>query len=189
LDSTANDLRPFAAGAVVVRDGRLVLTLNTDDVPDELAGHAFRVGWVGGSIEAGETPWQCVTREAREEIGVAVDRLPPPATKRWDWETRMLADMAAEDGELLQVRTGDGRRAVAYLAAVGGEAPLVPGDDVVGILLLPPRLWPLVEHASSVADAVAAGAELVGGERLPPDAHLWLHPTATLRVAIPLLAS
>lgn len=177
----------FAAGAVVVHDGRLVLTLTEKDVPAELTARALRVAWVGGTREPRETPWQCVLREAREEVGIALEQLTPPATYAWDWRTRVLAEREAADGELLRVDGTDGRMAVVYLAAPsGGESP-VPGD-VPGVLLLPQPAWPLVERGASVAEAVDAGAEVIGCQRLPAEARLWLHPTAALRVAVPLLA-
>jgi 8-oxo-dGTP pyrophosphatase MutT (NUDIX family) len=166
-----------------------VLTLNTDDVAVADAGEAVRVGWVGGGLEPGETPLECLAREAAEELGAEVEVVPAAATRRWDWEERRLEDVdAGVAGEpLLIVRGRDGRDAVVYVATVDASALLQPGDDVVGLLVLAPELWPLVEGGATLAEAAAAGAELVVVEPLPPGTRLWLHPRAFLRVAVPLV--
>jgi len=179
----------FAAGAVVTRGDRLVLTLNTDDVPAGDGGSLLRVGWVGGGVEPGETPLDCLAREADEELGAAVEVLPAATARLWDWETARLrsVDEAPAGDPLLLVRSYDGRHAVVYVAAVDPATPLRPGDDVVGLVVLPPLLWPLVEAGATIAEVSAAGAELIVAEPLPPQARLWLHPRAFLRVAVPLV--
>jgi 8-oxo-dGTP pyrophosphatase MutT (NUDIX family) len=163
--------------------------LNTDDVPDELLGVAFRVGWVGGGLEPEETAEQCVRREAREEIGSDVELVRSPVALAWSWETRELrVEDGDGDGALVVVRFAGDRFAVAYGGRVAPDARLRPGDDVAALLLLPRTAWPLVERGVRVDEAVAAGGEVVGREGLPEHARLWLHPRATLRVAVPLLA-
>ncbi len=195
---------PFNAGLVLVQDHRLVLTLNTDDMPVDFAGRAFCVGWVGGGQEPGETVWECALREAHEEVAAFVDLVPAPVTYFYDWEERVLreAECADPDPPLLFERmpranpdvaphaglpAGPYLYAATFLALAGSAAPLHPGGDVAGLLLLPLELWPFVAEGAAISEAVAAGAEVIEREPLPPDARLWLHPTATIRVAVPLL--
>ena len=56
-------------GALLVRDGRILLGRRRDDC-DWLAG-AWDV--FGGHVEAGESGEQAITRELAEELGVVVD--------------------------------------------------------------------------------------------------------------------
>jgi 8-oxo-dGTP pyrophosphatase MutT (NUDIX family) len=183
----------FAAGAVVLRGGDLVLTLNTDDRPAGARDgrELVRVGWVGGGIEPPETPLECLAREADEELGAAVDVVPAPAARLWDWELQRFEDVdaALPGGPLLLVRSRDGGHAVVFLASIQPATPLRPGDDVVGLVVLPQRLWPLVVDGATLAEAEEAGAEVVVNEPLPSGTRLWLHPYAFLRVAVPLVLS
>ena len=194
---------PFRAGVLLVHRGRVVLTLD-DDLPSELAGRAVRVKWVGGGQERHESVWDCALREAHEEVGAGVDLVPSPTTYLHDAEEGKARPVDCDDADppLLVERiprpnpdvadrpelpAGPYLYAVTFLALAGDAAELRPGDDVQALLLLPPELWPRLERGLDADEAVAAGAEVIGGERLPPGAPLWVHPQATVRVAVPLL--
>jgi len=194
---------PFRAGVMLLHRGRLVLTLD-DDLPSDLMASATRVKWVGGGQEPGENAWECALREAHEEVGAAVDLVPAPLTYFHDAEEGEPGRVACDDPDppLLVERisrpnpdvadapglpVGPYLYAVTFLALAGDAADLRPGSDLAGLLLLPLVLWPLVEDGASVDEAVDAGAEVVGGDSVPARARLWLHPLATIRVAVPLL--
>jgi 8-oxo-dGTP pyrophosphatase MutT (NUDIX family) len=196
---------PFRAGVMLLHRGRLVLTLDHDDLPSELVGRAVRVKWVGGGQEPRENVWECALREAHEEVAAAVDLVPSPVTYFHDAEEGepRLVDCDDDTAPLLVERISrpspdvtDGPElpagpylyAVTFPALTGDAADLRPGAELVGLLLLPLELWSLVERGARVEDAVDAGAEVVGGDSVPGGATLWVHPLATLRVAVPLLA-
>ena len=71
-----NDARHFVVAAVVIRDseGRILLVRKRG---------TSRFMLPGGKIEADETPAGCAIREAREELGVALD--PVALTPLGDW--------------------------------------------------------------------------------------------------------
>ena len=195
---------PFRAGALLFRGSRLVLTLDDDDLPSDLAGRAWRVKWVGGGQNAGENPWECALREAHEEVGASVDLVPSPATYFFDWEERRVRAVECDDPDppiLFErtpranpdvaaapgIPTGPHLYAATSLALAGTRADMRPADDLAGLLLLPLEAWPLLERGTSLAETLEAGAEVVEREPLAREARLWLHPTATIRIAVPLL--
>ena len=197
---------PFFAGVVVFRRGRLVLALNDDHLPSELAdGKTYRVSLIGGGPEARESVWECALREAHEEIGVPVDLVPSPVTHLFDWEERTLREVECTDelpAPVLLERSERPEPDVAskpglpsgpylyvatFLAVAGPAAEPRPGD-VAGLVLLPLDLWPLVADGATVAELVAAGAEIVTDDGVPSDARVWLHPNESGRLVVDLLA-
>jgi hypothetical protein len=195
---------PFRAGTLLFHRGRLVLTLDDDDLPSDQLGRAARVKWVGGGQEPGENVWECALREAHEEVGVAVDLVPSPTTYLHDAEEGESRTVEVDDPDppLLVERipranpdvadaagltAGPYLYAATFLALAGDAAELRPGAELNGLLLLPPALWPRVESGTTLDEARAAGADVVSGDTLPPGALLWVHPQATLRIAVPLL--
>ena len=196
--------QPFCAGAVVCHRGRLVLTLNDDHMPADVQG-AVRVGAVGGGQEPGENVWECALREAHEELGVAVDLVPAPATWFYDWEERELRRVEQAEDELAPLLvtrserpepdvpfrpglpTGPYLYSAEFLARAGEAAELRPGSDLVGLLLLPLTSWPLLETGASLAELERAGAEVVGVRAIDAGTRLWVHPHEGLRLTRPLL--
>lgn len=202
LDLSSLAHEPFCAGAIVLEGARLVLTLNRDGLPADVAEPALRVGGVGGGQEPGETVWDCAVREAGEEIGVTLQIVSAPATWLLDPNEAEPRQIEVGDGPapLLVERadrpnpdvpfaeglpTGPFTYFVTFLAAAVEEA--VPGD-VEGVLLLPPGQFPALDGTPTLAEAERAGAELRAREPLAPETRLWLHPYESLRVALPLAA-
>jgi ADP-ribose pyrophosphatase YjhB (NUDIX family) len=96
----------------------------------------------GGGLEAGEPPWQGVTREVLEETGltVRVERL----TGVYSWP---------QDGELI----------LAFLCAVAGGT-LATSDESDAVAFFPADALPptaFAEHAARIGDALADGHAVV----------------------------
>lgn len=196
--------QPFCAGVLLARRGRLVLTLNDDHLPADRPD-ALRVGAVGGGQEPGENVWECALREAHEELGVAVDLVPAPATWFYDWEERELRRADAVEDELAPLLltrsdrsepdvpykpglpTGPYLYSAEFLARVGDAAPLRPGDDLAGLLLLPPGAYRLVAAGSTLGELERAGAEVLSPRVLGAQQRVWLHPGEGLDVTRRLL--
>jgi 8-oxo-dGTP pyrophosphatase MutT (NUDIX family) len=195
---------PFQAGMLLFRGRRLVLTLEHDELPGDLPGPAVRAKWVGGGQEPGETPWECALREGHEEVGAVVDLVPSPVTHLHDAEEGALRRVECEDPDppLLVERSerpspdvapapglpaGPYLYGVTFLAVAGAAAQLRPCGEVAGLLLLPLELWPQVLSGATLSALGEAGAELVAGDSVPTDARVWVHPGATIRLAVPLL--
>jgi 8-oxo-dGTP pyrophosphatase MutT (NUDIX family) len=189
--------QPFCAGAVILYDGRLVVTLNDDHLPGDAVPGTLRVGGVGGGQEPGETIWDCAVREAFEEACVHVDLESAPVTMTRDDQEPELRriDCVDEIAPLLFERetranpdvpfapglpSGPYVYVASFLARPERTARLEPGD-VRGLLLVAPNAVASLD-GSTLGEAVDAGAELVERERLDPGARLWLHPNETLRV-------
>jgi hypothetical protein len=198
VDLVALTHEPFCAGVLLLREGRLVLTLNDDHVPAQLERPALRVGGVGGGQAAGETVWDCAYREALEELAVPVHLV--PAGETW------LVD-ADVGGEAQRIETGEGIAPLlvtregrpnpdvpfadglptgpvlwtATFLATAEEAPR-PGD-VAGLLLLPPERLGDLDRTPTVDEIAAAGGEVLAHEPPAPGTRLWLHPYDGVRLA------
>lgn len=66
-----NEPQKFTIVLFQLPDGRVVLQRRTDDAPYA----AGKLGIFGGWVEAGETPYQCVVREIKEETDLNPDGL------------------------------------------------------------------------------------------------------------------
>lgn len=188
--------QPFCAAVAILQQGRVVLTLNDDHLPSELAGRALRLAGVGGGQEPGETIWDCAAREAREETGVRVDLVPSPRTWFYDVQLDRIEPVKCVDELpplLVERRRLDepcepGLPTGPYLygATFLGRAaePPRPGGDVTALLLLPPDRWP--KRPVSLGDLLAAGGELLG-PKLPRGTPLWWFPEETFARLPPLL--
>ncbi|HEX6123531.1 MAG TPA: NUDIX domain-containing protein [Ktedonobacterales bacterium] len=96
----------------------------------------------GGGLEAGETPWEGVAREVREETGleVCVERL----AGIYSWPT---------DDELI----------LSFVCVATGGA-LTASDESSEVAYFPPNALPantFAEHAARIADALAGHAEVM----------------------------
>ncbi|WP_205328556.1 NUDIX domain-containing protein [Glycomyces sp. YM15] len=201
--------RPFCAGVLLVRDGKVLATLNADGVDAvDASGTDWHVGGVGGGQEPGEDVWDCALREAREELGVPVRLVPPERTYLHD----------IDSDELREVRTGD-VPAPFILQRFRNEDPITPyrpdlpagpftyfcmfvaefveeptgltpdDPDIAALVWLPLNAGSLIAAGATFADLTAAGATIAAGGPIAAEARIHLSRTETLRVAGPLLAA
>lgn len=196
--------QPFCAGVVLVYDGCLVMTLNTDGLPSHVQkSRTWRTGGVGGGQEPEETIWECAMREAREELCTEVQLLPSPITYFHDIDTGDLYEVPCTDtlAPLLlerqsnlfpytPYRPGLPVGPYTYFAiflAQASNADMHPGDDVQGLLLVPLDQWPLLLQQPDLATMLAHGARLIENEPLDRTHTLWVHPAESFRTVVPLL--
>ncbi|MFG3338572.1 NUDIX domain-containing protein [Glycomyces sp. NPDC048151] len=200
--------RPFCAGVLLVRDGKVLTTLNADGVDAADAdGTEWHVGGVGGGMEPGEDPWECALREAREELGVPVRLVAADRT--------YLHDIATDT--LRQARTGDAPAPFIvhrnpnpdptrpyrpdlpagpytyfcmFLAEFIDEPDrFAPDDpDIAALVWMPLTTGDLIRGGTTFATLTAAGAAIAAGGPIAADARIHLTRTESLRVAGPLLA-
>lgn len=109
----------------------------------------------GGQVEPGETPWQAVVREAREETGldVAVERL-------------AIVDYRPERDELV----------FTFRCADLGDA-FVPNDEADASAYFPPDALPPntpPRHVERIAPAIAGGPETLLRAQPGPTTREWL---------------
>jgi 8-oxo-dGTP pyrophosphatase MutT (NUDIX family) len=192
--------KPFTAGAVVLVNGRLVVTLNRDHLPPGYERGWLRVGGVGGGQEPGETIDACAAREAREELGTDVEIVSSPVTYLAEADGSEEATAAADPAPLLVTRTsrpdpspfapglpaGHDVYGGIFLARAVGVP--VPSDDVAALLLGRPADWPLLTGEPTIAEVVAAGVGLIERDPLPPETRLWVHPEEAWELIADLLA-
>lgn len=189
---------PFCAGVVLLVDGQLVLTLNRDHSPDG----ALRVGGVGGGQEPEETVWECAEREALEEIGSEVRLVSSPRTYLRELPSGAMRPARCRDEVApLLFEWGDradpapyapglpaGRRVYGAIFLARTTSPDVRPADVKGLLMMPPRLWGLVDRQATIREVVGAGALLMEREPIDPELHLWSFPEESMRAVCELAA-
>ncbi|MGW0854438.1 NUDIX domain-containing protein [Streptomyces sp. NPDC002690] len=147
-DPTTSVPKRVRAGAIVIRDGQILLIRQSDR----------RYTWYeipGGGVEAGETLHEAVLRELREETALAgsVDR---EVARVWKEETRQHYFVVHAEGEV---------GAEDQLDNYGGRPVWMPVAELPGTALWPRRLswriahwqntgWPAspIELADSVKD-------------------------------------
>jgi 8-oxo-dGTP pyrophosphatase MutT (NUDIX family) len=186
--------QPFCAGVVLIRDRLVLGTLNTDGIPDEFHGKAWRVGGVGGGQEPGESPWACAEREAREETGISVSLKDSRASIFHDidndefemfqhtgpgpapvlLERKTLADATTPFKPGLP--TGEFLYLVLFLAGAPRSAELAPCDDVVALIGLSIDAWIRLPTQMPTVRSALLGAKLFGGVDLDQDRILWTPP-------------
>jgi len=178
------------AGAYVVLAGRFPFMIGPT-----ARGDALGVVRLGGHREPGETPWGCAAREVREEAGLRIQPIAPPATYWFedgdDPDALVPGDRPIGRGgatPLVAIRKGVGtarRLMPMYLArAVGEPQPLA---ETRGLLLLSPaEVCSLVATPTTLDQFLRAGGRALLRDSLP--AHLPLEPFLRLRLLAALLA-
>lgn len=198
--------QPFCAGVILLQDGYITTTLNTDGLPPHLpAGSALRVGAVGGGQEPDELIWECARREAREEVSGEVELQNSPVTYYQDLDTGLISQISCSDAIapfLFQRKTNSnptqpyrsGLPTGPYLyfclyLATPLNPNLQPGDDVQGLLGIPLQKWSILEHEPTLQAALEQGAKLIENVPLERDSLLWLSDEESLRVVVSLLTT
>jgi 8-oxo-dGTP pyrophosphatase MutT (NUDIX family) len=175
------------AGAYVLLDGRFPFIVGPTPTGDRLA-----VVRLGGHREAGESPWQCATREVLEESGLTIEALAPPCTY-WlapensapdqdglvpgEWPPELSSESPAPHPPLFVVRgtaTQADRLSVMFLARAEGTPE--PLNEVRGLLLLAPaEVFALVNRPVTLAQHLRAGGRTLLRDDLPHDLPLFPH--------------
>ncbi|THV29997.1 NUDIX hydrolase [Glycomyces paridis] len=199
--------RPFCAGVLVVREGRLLTAFSADGVDAvDASGTDWFVGGVGGGQEPGEDPWDCARREAREELGVPVRLLHSPQTHLHDLDGGDLRRSRSTDrpAPFIVQRTRNADPATPYkpglpagpftyfclfLAELADPSPrFTPDDpDIAALVWMPLAAWARLDTSPTFAELAAAGAAVAAGGPLAATARIHQRPTETLRTAAPLL--
>lgn len=187
--------QPFCAGVFLVREERVVMTLNADmDARDGMAAmsdRVLRIGGVGGGQEPEETMPACALREAREELATERVRLKSsPLTYFHDVDTGEIRRVAVRDELapfLLQRATNPTPEQPykpglpvgpyiyygIYAAEADESEPLAPGDDVGALLSIPIGSWEEIEQGLPLSEALARGCAIT--EAVPLNRNTWLH--------------
>jgi 8-oxo-dGTP pyrophosphatase MutT (NUDIX family) len=190
---------PFCAGVILIVDGRLVLTLNHDHLPEELDGAALRIGGVGGGQEPGETIWQCAAREAREEVGCEVRLVSAPRTYLRESEGDLRRTRCRDEIAPLLFEWGPNKTPDEPYAPGLPTGPLLYGamflaqplgrvlpGDVEGLLLIYPTTWPLIAAQATLGELVADGATLIERRRISPVTPVWAFQEESMRTVCEL---
>jgi 8-oxo-dGTP pyrophosphatase MutT (NUDIX family) len=165
--------QPFCAGVVLIRNDKILVTLN-NDLPEKQQGIFLRVGGVGGGQEIGETIVECALREAKEELETDLVRLiSSDVTFFHDMDTDEIVQIHAADPiapYLLQrvtSRTPDkpykaGLPFGPYLyfgiyLCETSESHLRPGDDVDALLDVPLGKWDFLLDQPTLASLLENG--------------------------------
>jgi 8-oxo-dGTP pyrophosphatase MutT (NUDIX family) len=178
--------QPFCAGVVLARGASILVTLNSDGLPEGLAESSWRVGGVGGGQEPGETISQCARREANEEICSDVRIISSPMSFFHDIDSGAVTQIVCSDtpAPLLLEREVNPRPDKPFrpglptgpyiyfglFLAEALQSRLQPGDDVEGLLTVPLDLWPALEQDPTLQEMLDRGAGVT-----------WLIPHATTR--------
>jgi 8-oxo-dGTP pyrophosphatase MutT (NUDIX family) len=200
--------RPFCAGVLLVRDGKVLTTFSADGVDAvDASGTDWYVGGVGGGQEPGEDPWECALREAREELGAPVRLVASSRTYLHDIETDTLREALTDDAPAPYIvhrfRNPDPTKRfrpdlpfgpftyfcmflAEFIEEPSGFEPDDP--DIAALVWMPLRTGSLFGEGATFADLTATGATVAAGGPIAADARIHLTRTESLRIAGPLLA-
>lgn len=201
--------RPFCAGVLLVRDGKVLTTLSADGVDAvDASGTDWFVGGVGGGQEPGEDVWDCALREAREELGVPVRLVSSARTYLHDIDGDDLRESRTDDAPapfiVQRFRNADPTTPYRpdlpagpftyfcmFLAEfIDEEVAFAPEDpDIAALVWMPLKAGGLFEEGVTFADLTAVGATVAAGGPIAAEARIHWMRTETLRVAGPLLAA
>ncbi|TDL57003.1 GNAT family N-acetyltransferase [Paenibacillus dendritiformis] len=200
--------QPFCAGVFLIREERVVMTLNADmDAGGDQAARServLRIGGVGGGQEPGETMPACALREAREEL--ATERVwlkSSPVTYFHDMDTGEIRPVTVRDELapfLLQRATNPAPDQPykpglpvgpyiyygIYAAEADESEPLAPGDDVAALLSIPIGSWDEIEQGMTLSEALAHGCTVTEAIPLHRDTRLHVPDTESMRMIMRL---
>ncbi|BFH69638.1 hypothetical protein J27TS7_00590 [Paenibacillus dendritiformis] len=200
--------QPFCAGVFLIRQDRVVMTLNADmESENSPAGHyapVLRIGGVGGGQEPRETISACALREAREELATERVRLKSsPITYFHDMDTGDIRPVTVRDELapfLLQraanptpqqpykpgLPVGPYIYYGIYAAEADESEPLAPGDDVAALLFIPIRSWDVIERGATLSEALAHGCAITEALPLHRDTRLHVPQSESMRMIMRL---
>ncbi|MBV9168697.1 MAG: NUDIX domain-containing protein [Chloroflexi bacterium] len=190
----------------MTRGASLLVTLNTDGLPAELAGgRTLRVGGVGGGQEPGESIVECARREAYEELSVPVRIRSSEITYVHSLDSGRYQRITCHDDPaplLLQWKTNPApyqpfRQGLPagpetyfglYLADAAPD-DMQPGDDVVGLLFVPLECWSGFTEVQPLQWVIERGGVLIekGGSHLEGRNLLWAASDESFRTVAVLL--
>lgn len=192
--------QPFCSGVILLQEDSILVTLNKDHLPDNIAGYCLRIGGVGGGQEPDETLLQCALREAEEELSQSVDLISSPVTYFHDMDSDEIRSIACTDliaPFLLQrmknptpstpykqgLPTGPHLYFGQYLASAKHLAPS-PGDDVEALMWVPLDAWNRLNDLPTIGEL---GLLTIRSEPLAPDTRLYLPADESLSTVVHLL--
>jgi 8-oxo-dGTP pyrophosphatase MutT (NUDIX family) len=198
--------QPSCAGVLLIRQGRLLCSLSTENSSSPPGHRRWRVGGVGGGREPDEDIWQCTRREAQEELGCTVQLVSAPLTYLHDSDTGDVAPIRCSDAPapfcLQRQRNADPTKPfrpglpagpytyfALFLArpADGKHDRLSPGDDAGVLLWMPLARWRMLSEGPTLQAALAVGAGIIATRRVDRRAVLWLPSDESLTAVAPLL--
>ncbi|MCH7231103.1 NUDIX hydrolase [Glycomyces sp. L485] len=200
--------RPFCAGILLVRDGKLLTTLSAEDISArEASGTDWFVGGVGGGQEPGEDIWACARREGLEELGVPLRLTSSTETYLHDGDSDELRRTRSTNQPgpfaLQRRRNRDATRpfrpglpagpftysGIFHAEFLDEEPAFRPDDpDIAALVWFPLDAWSALAGDPAFADLRARGATIAAGGPIADDARIHLSAAETLRVVAPLLA-
>ena len=104
------------AGVLLMEAGRYVFCYGPHSSSDGV--YVLRIG---GHREAGESPWQCAAREAREEAGVVVRQVQADASVQTNGHTGSNCEIVTLSGPVILDGYSDERPLVLGCAQVAGK--------------------------------------------------------------------
>ena len=197
--------QPFCGGVILARGKSILVTLNSDGLPEHLTESAWRVGGVGGGQEPGETLSQCARREANEEICSDVRLISSPTTFFHDIDTGVVRQIVCSDSPapLLVERERNPHPERPYrpglptgpyiyfglFLAEALQALLQPGDDVEALLTVPLDTWPRLEQEPTLQEMLDRGASVIWPSPHGTTRKLWVAQDESFREVARLLSS
>jgi 8-oxo-dGTP pyrophosphatase MutT (NUDIX family) len=196
--------QPFYAGVILIQQGRLIITLHTDNVPTQKTNQAtaYRVMGPYGSQEAGETIWECAIREAKEKLRIEVQLRPSPIMYFHEVDTGEINPVSCTDAvpplllerqsnlyPYVPLRRGLPVGPYSYFGVFLTQPlqSITQSDNVEGILSIPLNLWPALLQQPALETILQQGATLLERTPLPRQRQLWVHPGDAFTMAVSLL--